>query len=134
MKDPRGTFYPLYRIQFQFADQKHELLWSHSCLPLSLQEIDDTPEAYIRYTPQRENFWCEVAQKSIESTGVQKVIKVSSQQLVGLLIIAYVDESIAQDISDVSSTYLGTGTLGMGNKGATAVRLKYIVPFLVWVC
>ncbi|POW15381.1 hypothetical protein PSTT_02322, partial [Puccinia striiformis] len=91
--------------------------------PFSLQEIDDTPEAYIRYTPQRENFWCEVAQKSIESTGIQKVIKVSSQ-LVGLLIIAFVDESIAQDISNVSSAYLGTGTLGMGNKGATAVRLK----------
>ncbi|KAA1089362.1 hypothetical protein PGT21_015447 [Puccinia graminis f. sp. tritici] len=100
---------------------------------ICLQEIDDTPEAYIRYTPQRENFWCEVAQKSIESTGIQKVIKVSSQQLVGLLIIAYVDESIAQDISNVSSTYLGTGTLGMGNKGATAVRLKICDTYLTLI-
>ncbi|KAI7942272.1 hypothetical protein MJO28_012299 [Puccinia striiformis f. sp. tritici] len=98
-----------------------------------LQEIDDTPEAYIRYTPQRENFWCEVAQKSIESTGIQKVIKVSSQQLVGLLIIAFVDESIAQDISNVSSAYLGTGTLGMGNKGATAVRLKVCDTYLTLI-
>ncbi|KNE97130.1 hypothetical protein PSTG_09556 [Puccinia striiformis f. sp. tritici PST-78] len=100
---------------------------------ICLQEIDDTPEAYIRYTPQRENFWCEVAQKSIESTGIQKVIKVSSQQLVGLLIIAFVDESIAQDISNVSSAYLGTGTLGMGNKGATAVRLKVCDTYLTLI-
>ena len=74
-----------------------------------------------------------MTQKSIESTGLQKVIKVSSQQLVGLLIIAFVDERIAQDISNVSSTYLGTGTLGMGNKGATAVRLKYILPLFVYI-
>jgi hypothetical protein len=59
--------------------------------------------------------------------GTQKVIKVSSQQLVGLLIIVFVDESLAKEVSNVSSTYLGTGTLGMGNKGATAVRLKYIL-------
>lgn len=100
---------------------------------ICLQEIDDTPEAYIRYTPQRENLWCEVTQKSIESTGLQKVIKVSSQQLVGLLIIAFVDERIAQDISNVSSTYLGTGTLGMGNKGATAVRLKICDTYLTLI-
>ncbi|KAI9612297.1 hypothetical protein KEM48_004314 [Puccinia striiformis f. sp. tritici PST-130] len=71
--------------------------------------------------------------KSIESTGIQKVIKVSSQQLVGLLIIAFVDESIAQDISNVSSAYLGTGTLGMGNKGATAVRLKVCDTYLTLI-
>ncbi|KNZ57212.1 hypothetical protein VP01_220g1 [Puccinia sorghi] len=100
---------------------------------ICLQEIDDTPEAYIRYTPQRENLWCEVTQKSIESTGLQKVIKVSSQQLVGLLIITFVDEKIAQDISNVSSTYLGTGTLGMGNKGATAVRLKICDTYLTLI-
>ncbi|WAR61644.1 hypothetical protein PtB15_12B334 [Puccinia triticina] len=100
---------------------------------ICLQEIDDTPEAFIRYTPQRENFWCEVAQKSIESIGMQRVIKVSSQQLVGLLIIAFVDESIAKDISNVSSTYLGTGALGMGNKGATAVRLKVCDTYLTLV-
>ncbi|PLW23058.1 hypothetical protein PCANC_08611 [Puccinia coronata f. sp. avenae] len=100
---------------------------------ICLQEIDDTPEAYIRYTPQRENLWCEVAQKSIESMGTQKVIKVSSQQLVGLLIIVFVDESLAKEVSNVSSTYLGTGTLGMGNKGATAVRLKVCDTYLTLV-
>lgn len=100
---------------------------------ICLQEIDDTSEAYVRYTPHRENFWCEVMQKSIESTGVQKVIKVSSQQLVGLLIIVFVDESRAKNISDVSATYVGTGTLGMGNKGATAVRLKFFDTYLTLV-
>ncbi|MBW0471563.1 hypothetical protein O181_011278 [Austropuccinia psidii MF-1] len=100
---------------------------------ICLQEIDNSSEAFVRYTPFRENFWCEVVHKSIESTGTQKVIKVASQQLVGLLIIVFVDANMAQAISDVNTTYLGTGTLGLGNKGATAVRLKFWDTYLTLV-
>ncbi|KAI8454243.1 Endonuclease/exonuclease/phosphatase [Phakopsora pachyrhizi] len=101
---------------------------------ICLQEIDDTSEAYIRYTPFRENHWCEVVHKTLESRHEnQRVIKVANQQLIGLLIVVYIKESLFKDVSDVSTSYLGTGTLGMGNKGATAVRLRFCDTYLTFI-
>lgn len=77
-------------------------------------------------SPAREQRWSEVIERSLASVG--PVLKVASQQLVGLLILVFAPADYVNQISDVSTTYLGTGTLGIGNKGATAVKLR-----LVWI-
>lgn len=96
-----------------------------------LQEIDDSSEAYIRHRPEREQRWTEVIERSLVSVG--PVVKLASQQLVGLLILVFGTADIASQVTDVQTTYLGTGTLGMGNKGATAVKLRYCDTYLTFV-
>ncbi|KAH9809412.1 Endonuclease/exonuclease/phosphatase [Melampsora americana] len=101
------------------------------CSVGSLQEIDDSSEAYIRHRPEREQRWAEVIERSLVSVG--PVVKLASQQLVGLLILVFGSAEIASQVTDVQTTYLGTGTLGMGNKGATAVKLRYCDTYLTFV-
>ncbi|KAH6626677.1 Endonuclease/exonuclease/phosphatase [Chaetomium sp. MPI-SDFR-AT-0129] len=48
---------------------------------------------------------------------------VSAQQLAGMLLLAYAAPEIAPTISNVNSTYVGTGALGIGNKGAVCTRV-----------
>lgn len=52
------------------------------------------------------------------------------QQLVGLLILVFAKASASTLIHDVATTYVGTGTMGIGNKGAAAVRLRCALAFV----
>ncbi|KAG0151172.1 hypothetical protein CROQUDRAFT_651379 [Cronartium quercuum f. sp. fusiforme G11] len=98
---------------------------------ICLQEIDDSSEVYIRHRPEREQRWSEVVERSLASVG--PVIKLASQQLVGLLILIFAPTHSSGNVSEIQTTYLGTGTLGMGNKGVTAVKLRYWDTHLTFI-
>ncbi|KAL2797033.1 Endonuclease/exonuclease/phosphatase [Aspergillus keveii] len=91
---------------------------------LGLQEIVDLSsptEALRPYTdPGPAKRWKEAVEAALPP-GYRLVAEI---QLVGLLQLIYAAPSIADSVSAVSSTSVGTGLLGyMGNKGAVATRL-----------
>ena len=91
---------------------------------LGLQEIIDlsSPSEALRpyVDPAPSNKWKEAVQRALP----QGYELVSSQQLMGLLLLVYAAPSIAPTISSVSSCSVGTGLMGyMGNKGAVATRI-----------
>ncbi|KKK25451.1 hypothetical protein ARAM_006341 [Aspergillus rambellii] len=91
---------------------------------LGLQEIVDVSspaEAFRPYVdPAPANRWKAAVGKALP-TGYKLVAEV---QLVGLLQLIYASPSIADSVSAVSCTNVGTGLLGyMGNKGAVATRV-----------
>ncbi|KAL3461572.1 Endonuclease/exonuclease/phosphatase [Aspergillus heterothallicus] len=91
---------------------------------LGLQEIVDLSsptEALRPYTdPAPAKRWKTAVEEALPP-GYRLVAEI---QLVGLLQLIYAAPSIADSVSAVSSTSVGTGLLGyMGNKGAVATRL-----------
>ncbi|KAL2851751.1 Endonuclease/exonuclease/phosphatase [Aspergillus pseudodeflectus] len=91
---------------------------------LGLQEIVDLSsptEALRPYTdPAPAKRWKEAVEAALPP-GYKLVAEI---QLVGLLQLIYAAPSIADSVSAVSNTSVGTGLLGyMGNKGAVATRL-----------
>ena len=91
---------------------------------LGLQEIIDlsSPSEALRpyVDPAPSIKWKEAVQNALPE-GYKLV---SSQQLMGLLLLVYAAPSIAPTISSVSSSSVGTGLMGyMGNKGAIATRI-----------
>ncbi|KAL4792371.1 Endonuclease/exonuclease/phosphatase [Aspergillus venezuelensis] len=91
---------------------------------LGLQEIVDVSsptEALRPYTdPAPANRW----KRAVEDALPPGYKLIAEIQLIGLLQLIYAAPSIADSISAVSSTSVGTGLLGyMGNKGAVATRL-----------
>ncbi|GAB5588489.1 hypothetical protein Unana1_03389 [Umbelopsis nana] len=97
---------------------------------VGLQEMDLSTEAYLVYDPARENAWCEAVMQGLGNRA-QKYTKLASQQLVSMLIIVLVKESLAPHISEVSTTYTGVGLMGiMGNKGCVSVRFRLYDSYL----
>ncbi|KAL4938360.1 hypothetical protein BDV06DRAFT_201096 [Aspergillus oleicola] len=91
---------------------------------LGLQEIVDVSsptEALRPYTdPGPASRW----KRAVEDALPAGYKLIAETQLIGLLQLIYAAPSIADSISAVSSTNVGTGLLGyMGNKGAVATRL-----------
>ncbi|GKZ30128.1 hypothetical protein AbraIFM66950_007907 [Aspergillus brasiliensis] len=91
---------------------------------LGLQEIVDVSspaEALRPYVdPAPSNRWKAAVQKALPE-GYQLI---AETQLVGLLQLVYAAPSLADQVSFVSCTSVGTGLLGyMGNKGAVTTRL-----------
>ncbi|KAJ5191830.1 uncharacterized protein N7498_010815 [Penicillium cinerascens] len=103
---------------FQYSPEEVDLY------VLGLQEIVDVSSATEALRPFTDsgpsNRWKEAVQKALPS-GYQLVSEV---QLLGLLLIIYASPVIAESVSSVSSSSVGTGLMGyMGNKGAVATRL-----------
>jgi inositol polyphosphate 5-phosphatase INPP5B/F len=90
---------------------------------LGLQEIVDLSSPSVTLSPFNDpvpsNRWKEVVREALPA-GYQLV---AESQLVGLLLLVYAAPNVAPTISSVSSTTVGTGLMGMGNKGATITRL-----------
>ncbi|KKZ68269.1 hypothetical protein EMCG_06025 [[Emmonsia] crescens] len=91
---------------------------------LGLQEIVDvsSPSESLRpyVDPAPSNRWKGAVQNALPP-GYEMV---TSQQLVGLLLLVYASPSVAPTISSVSSVGVGTGMMGyMGNKGGVATRI-----------
>lgn len=90
---------------------------------LGLQEIVNVAspsETFKPFTdPTPSNEWKTAIENAIPGYSM-----VSSQQLVGLLLLVYASPSTAPMISSVSSCVVGTGLMGyMGNKGAVLTRM-----------
>ncbi|OKL57788.1 hypothetical protein UA08_07023 [Talaromyces atroroseus] len=90
---------------------------------LGLQEIVDLSSPSVTLSPFNDpapsNRWKEFVREALPA-GYQLV---AESQLVGLLLLVYAAPNVAPTISSVSSTTVGTGLMGMGNKGATITRL-----------
>lgn len=90
---------------------------------LGLQEIVDLSSPAVTLSPFNDPVpstrWKDVAQEALPA-GYQLV---AESQLVGLLLLVYAAPNVAPTITSVSSTTVGTGIMGMGNKGATITRI-----------
>lgn len=112
-KEEGGTAKP-----FQYSPEEVDLY------VLGLQEIVDVSspaEALRPYTDSGPSTrWKEAVHRALPP-GYQLV---SDVQLIGLLLLIYASPAIAESVSSISSTSVGTGLMGyMGNKGAVATRL-----------
>ncbi|GAA6016682.1 hypothetical protein JCM10207_000146 [Rhodosporidiobolus poonsookiae] len=96
-------------------------------LVFGFQELDLTAEALLRYTPYREEVWRKAIEEALDKReGGEKYEKLHSRQLVGVLLLVYVRTAVREHISEVSSTSLATGLMGLvANKGGVAIRLRY---------
>ncbi|KAJ3286688.1 hypothetical protein HK104_008910 [Borealophlyctis nickersoniae] len=97
---------------------------------LGFQELDLSTEAYILVDTAKEDEWS----RGIEFALQNEYVKIASKQLVGMLIMLYVKKEEVDAVSEISALYVGTGILGMmGNKGATAIRVRYHSTYLTFV-
>ncbi|KAL5507754.1 hypothetical protein ACEPAH_5372 [Sanghuangporus vaninii] len=90
---------------------------------LGFQELDLSTEALlISYNTIREDMWVEAIFAALgEVRG--EYTKLISKQLVGMLVICIVRNELVKDITDIRTSAIGTGLMGvMGNKGAVALR------------
>ncbi|KAJ7059109.1 DNase I-like protein, partial [Mycena amicta] len=108
-------------------------------LVLGFQELDLSTEALLyANSTAREDAWMEAiyaalgqSKDSEKQKGKDKggYVKLASKQLVGMLVIALVKTELRSCFDEVRSTAAGTGIMGlMGNKGGTALRMRYTPP------
>lgn len=90
---------------------------------LGLQEIVDitsAAEALRSYSdPQPTGKW----KRAVEDALPKGYQLVAEQQLIGLYLVIYASPSVAPIISSVSTSKVGTGLMGFGNKGGIAARI-----------
>ncbi|TPX59296.1 hypothetical protein SpCBS45565_g07773 [Spizellomyces sp. 'palustris'] len=104
-----------------------------SLFVLGFQELDLNTQAYLYSDTTKEEEWSKAIEQALKSRG-KKYVKVASKQLVGMLIVLYIDERERDKVKEISAEYLGTGLLGMmGNKGATAIRFRYYDSYFCFV-
>ncbi|KAK0195909.1 DNase I-like protein [Armillaria mellea] len=96
---------------------------------LGFQELDLSTEALIYSTgTAKEDAWCMAVFAALGEWG-EHYIKLTSKQLVGMLIVIIVKDSLKDCFKDVQTSVAGAGIMGvMGNKGGTAVRLTFTPP------
>ncbi|KAI0258569.1 Endonuclease/exonuclease/phosphatase [Gloeopeniophorella convolvens] len=95
-------------------------------LVIALQEIDLSTEAllYSKKTT-REDAWT-VAVLAGLGEKAELYEKLTSKQLVGILLIVFVKKDLRSCFTGIRANSVGAGIMGvMGNKGAVAVRLTY---------
>lgn len=90
---------------------------------LGLQEIVDitsAAEALRSYSdPQPTGKW----KRAVKDALPKEYQLVTEQQLIGLYLVIYASPSVAPIISSVSTSKVGTGLMGFGNKGGIAARI-----------
>ncbi|KAJ6625186.1 DNase I-like protein [Mycena sp. CBHHK59/15] len=98
-------------------------------LVLGFQELDLSTEALLYTTSTfKEDAWCTAA---FAALGERAVLyeKLASKQLVGMLIVVIVKKSLRPCFDEIRVCVAGTGIMGlMGNKGGTAIRMKFTPP------
>ncbi|KAJ3862319.1 DNase I-like protein [Lentinula novae-zelandiae] len=98
-------------------------------LVLGFEELDLSTEALLYSTSTaREDAWT-VAVFAALGEKAELYEKLASKQLVGMLVMVIVKKSLQSCFSNIMTTSVGAGLLGlMGNKGGTAVRLTFSPP------
>ncbi|PBK73998.1 DNase I-like protein [Armillaria solidipes] len=96
---------------------------------LGFQELDLSTEALVYSTgTAKEDAWCMAVFAALGEWG-EYYVKLTSKQLVGMLIVIIVKDSLKDCFKDVRTSVAGAGIMGvMGNKGGTAVRLAFTPP------
>ena len=91
---------------------------------LGLQEIIDIGSVAEAIRPYSDPHPARKWKRAIEEALPNGYVLVAEQQLIGLLLLIYASPSVAQTVSSVSTTSVGTGVMGyMGNKGAVTARI-----------
>jgi hypothetical protein len=100
---------------------------------IGLQEMDLSKEAYIITNNEKETMWCEKIEEGINTMN-KKYIKIASQQMIGICIFAFVKKELRKAISNVSTSFIGCGLMGiMGNKGASGIRMMIYDSYVCFV-
>ena len=86
-----------------------------------LQEMDLSTQAYLINDGVSESAWAKHVEKALGSS----FVRVGSKQMIGMLLMVYVKKEESESISEFSSTSIGQGFIGLGNKGAVSVRFRY---------
>ncbi|GLB39715.1 putative inositol polyphosphate phosphatase, catalytic domain homologues [Lyophyllum shimeji] len=96
---------------------------------LGFQELDLSTEALLySIGTAREDAWCMAVFAALGEKGVLYT-KLASRQLVGMLLVVLVRKTLAPCFTDVRTCAAGAGIMGvMGNKGGTAIRIKFTPP------
>ncbi|KAJ7118421.1 DNase I-like protein [Mycena crocata] len=102
---------------------------SPDLLVLGFQEMDLSTEALLYATSTvKEEAWCTAAFAALGELA-EGYEKLASKQLVGMLIVVIVKKVLRPCFDEVKTCAAGTGIMGlMGNKGGTAIRMKFIPP------
>ena len=95
---------------------------------IGLQEIDTSTEAFLMMETPREAYWINLLSKHLP--GYSRLI---SRQLVGLLIVVLIKNSLGPHVSNMQADFKGCGVMGMGNKGGVACRLQVYDSILCFV-
>ncbi|KAJ2800704.1 hypothetical protein H4R21_003072, partial [Coemansia helicoidea] len=105
---------------------------------LGFQELDVRAEAFVYNNAAKDAEWTEAVEASLAAAAAgsgRRLAKVASKQLIGMFVMVYAQEAVAQRISGVQTASIGCGIMGMvGNKGAVAVRLAYMDTPMCFVC
>ncbi|KAI5738999.1 hypothetical protein M8J77_013669 [Diaphorina citri] len=99
---------------------------------IGFQELDLSKEAFLFNETLKEDEWLRAVTKSLHpGAAYQKICLV---RLVGMMLIVFVEENLAQHVHNVASDTVGTGIMGkLGNKGGVAIRLDLHTTSLCFV-
>ncbi len=124
-------------------------------LVLGFQEFDPSSTAYLYYSNAREHAWVQAVYRIMDSASsspssspsssssstkstvaaggapAREYVKLHARQMVGLITLVFVRRTLARRFVDVQSATVGVGLGGvMANKGAVAVRFRFVPPGL----
>ncbi|KAG8777177.1 hypothetical protein FRC15_011489 [Serendipita sp. 397] len=114
---------------------RRNILESPDILIFGFQELDLSAGALLYSTSTLlEEQWSTSILKCLEGHPAS-YIKFASRQLVGMLILGFVRKAQRPYISEISTTSLGIGIMGlMGNKGAVGLRFRFRSSVITCVC
>ncbi|KFM68462.1 Type II inositol-1,4,5-trisphosphate 5-phosphatase, partial [Stegodyphus mimosarum] len=91
---------------------------------VGFQELDLSKEVYLFTDTPKEEEWLEAVKAGLNSTVSYKLVKLI--RLVGIMMIVFIKEELAEHVKNVAAETVGTGIMGkLGNKGGVAVRLDF---------
>ncbi|ORX81114.1 DNase I-like protein [Neocallimastix californiae] len=95
--------------------------------------MDLSKEAYIVTNNEKEAIWCKKIEEGINTIN-KKYVKITSQQMIGICVFAFVKKELKKSISNVSTSFIGCGLMGiMGNKGASGIRMMIYDSYVCFV-
>uniref|UniRef100_A0A8D8YIL8 Type II inositol 1,4,5-trisphosphate 5-phosphatase n=1 Tax=Cacopsylla melanoneura TaxID=428564 RepID=A0A8D8YIL8_9HEMI len=99
---------------------------------IGFQELDLSKEAFLFNETPKEGEWLRAVTKSLHPGAVYK--EICLVRLVGMMLIVFVEENLAQHVDHVACDSVGTGIMGkLGNKGGVAIRLDLHTTSLCFV-
>ncbi|KAL1459505.1 hypothetical protein WDU94_011477 [Cyamophila willieti] len=99
---------------------------------IGFQELDLSKEAFLLNETPKEGEWLRAVTKSLHPGAVYK--EICLVRLVGMMLIVFVEENLAQRVDHVVCDTVGTGFMGkFGNKGGVAIRMDLEMTSLCFV-
>ena len=90
---------------------------------LGLQEIVDISSVSKAFLPETDPPPSKKWKKAVEKALPENYELVAEEQMIGLYLVIYASPMLAPQVSSISTTSVGTGMMGLGNKGAVTARI-----------